>query len=119
MDIYYHVKFQLCITSGSRVSMDVQNCSPPPRIGCVQTPPGIGLNQLMKAPCLHFYHLLDYLIQFVIHYYHWSIVRRRWLRLQEAWQVYSYQNIDSSLWLTTRPTWCIINLYKYTNQVAH
>ena len=45
MDVYYHVEFQLCITSGSKVSRGVQNCTPP-GIGCVQTPrppPGIGL----------------------------------------------------------------------------
>ena len=44
MDVYYHVKFQLCIISGSKVSRGVQNCTPPPGIGCDQTPPGIGLN---------------------------------------------------------------------------
>ena len=37
MDVYYHVKFQLCITSGSKVSKGVQIC-PPPGIGCGQTP---------------------------------------------------------------------------------
>ena len=42
MDVYYHVKFQLCIISGSKVSRGVQNCTPP-GIGCDQTPPGIGL----------------------------------------------------------------------------
>ena len=29
MDVYNHVKFQLCITSGSKVSRGVQNCTPP------------------------------------------------------------------------------------------
>ena len=29
MDVYYHVKFQLCITSGSKVSRGVQNCNTP------------------------------------------------------------------------------------------
>ena len=46
MDVYYHVKFQPCITSGSKVSRGVQNCTPLPGIGCVQTPPGIGLRGL-------------------------------------------------------------------------
>ena len=46
MDVYYHVKFQLCIISGSKVSRGVQNCTPPPGIGCDQTPPGIGLMSL-------------------------------------------------------------------------
>ena len=27
MDVYYHVKFHLCITSGSKVSRGVQNCT--------------------------------------------------------------------------------------------
>ena len=48
MDVYYHVKFQLCIISGSKVSRGVQNCTPPPGIGCDQTPPGIGLMGLPK-----------------------------------------------------------------------
>ena len=38
MDVYDHVKFQLCIISGSKVSRGVQNCTPP-GIGCDQTPP--------------------------------------------------------------------------------
>ena len=42
MDVYYHVKFQLCIISGSKVSRGVQNCTPP-GIGCVQKFHGIGL----------------------------------------------------------------------------
>ena len=43
MDVYYRVKFQLCITSGSKVSRGVKKLHPP-GIGCVQTsPPGIGL----------------------------------------------------------------------------
>ena len=43
MDVYYHLKFQLCITSGSKVSRSVQNCKHTPGIECVQTPPhGIG-----------------------------------------------------------------------------
>ena len=37
MDVYYHVKFQLCITSSSKVSRGVQNCTHP-GIECVQTP---------------------------------------------------------------------------------
>ena len=44
MDVYYHVKLQLCITSGSKVSRSVQNCthtqnrmcSEPPRIDRVE-----------------------------------------------------------------------------------
>ena len=28
MDVYYRVNFQLCITSGSKVSRGVQNCTP-------------------------------------------------------------------------------------------
>ena len=47
MDVYYHVEFQLCITSGSKVSRGVQNCTHP-GIGCVQTPPGIGLTERRK-----------------------------------------------------------------------
>ena len=38
MDVYYNVKFQLYITSGSKVSRGVQICTPP-GIGCVQTTP--------------------------------------------------------------------------------
>ena len=41
MDVYYHVKFQLCITSGSKVNRAVQNC--------VFRPPGIGLNSCLQA----------------------------------------------------------------------
>ena len=41
MDVYYHVQFQLCITSGSKVSRGAQIGTP--GIGCDQTPPGIGL----------------------------------------------------------------------------
>ena len=37
MDVYYYLQFQLCITSGSKISRGVQNCTPP-GIGCVQTP---------------------------------------------------------------------------------
>ena len=43
MDVNYHVKFQPCITSGSKVSRGVQNCTPLPGIECVQTPPVKGL----------------------------------------------------------------------------
>ena len=38
MGVYYHVKFQLCITRGSKVGRGVQNCTHP-GIGCVQTNP--------------------------------------------------------------------------------
>ena len=42
MAVYYHVKFQLYITSGSKVSRGVQNCTPPRNRMC-SDPPGIGL----------------------------------------------------------------------------
>ena len=40
MDVYYQAKFQLCITSGSKISRDA------PEIGCFQTPPR---NRVRKA----------------------------------------------------------------------
>ena len=43
MDVYYHVKFQPCITSGSKVSRGVQNCTHPRNRMCSDPPPGIGL----------------------------------------------------------------------------
>ena len=42
MDVYYHVKFQLCITSGSKVNRGVQNCTTHRNRMC-SDPPGIGL----------------------------------------------------------------------------
>ena len=38
MDVYYHVEFQLCITSGSKVSRGVQNCTSPRNRMCSDTP---------------------------------------------------------------------------------
>ena len=38
MDVYYHVKFQLCIISGSKVRVGVQNCTPP-ELDLIRAPP--------------------------------------------------------------------------------
>ena len=38
MGVYYHVKFQLCITSGSKISRGVQNCTHTPECDLIRAP---------------------------------------------------------------------------------
>ena len=45
MDVYYHVKFQLCIIIGSKVSRDGQNYTPPRNRMC-SDPPRNRVNKL-------------------------------------------------------------------------
>ena len=60
MDVYYHVKFQLCITSGSKVSRGVHICThtPPQNRMCSDSPP----RNRVKSNVLKWFILSSYLV---------------------------------------------------------